>query len=95
MAANRKAGAGKKALKKKGSSRAASGKDALKIIDAYLQTKNPTLKKLAGEFRRLIFTGRSAFCWLERTTLRLASRVGLPSAIRRGCSRERGKICGM
>jgi hypothetical protein len=54
MAANRKAGAGKKALKKKGSSRAASGKEALKIIDAYLQTKNPALKKLANELRRVV-----------------------------------------
>jgi hypothetical protein len=54
MAANRKAGAGKKALKKKGSSRAASGKEALKIIDAYLRAKNPALMKLANELRRVV-----------------------------------------
>jgi len=54
MAAKSKAGAGKKALTKKGSSRAASGKEALKIIDAYLQTKNPALKKLANELRRVV-----------------------------------------
>jgi hypothetical protein len=54
MAAKRKAGAGKKALKKRGSSRAASGKEASKIIDAYLQTKNPELKVLANELRRVV-----------------------------------------
>jgi hypothetical protein len=54
MAAKSNAGAGKKALTKKGSSRAASGKEALKIIDAYLQTKNPALKKLANELRRVV-----------------------------------------
>jgi len=53
MAAKKKAGAGKKALKKS-SSRAAPGKDALKIIDAYLQTKSPALKKLANELRRVV-----------------------------------------
>ena len=54
MAAKRKAGAEKKALKKKVSSRAASGKEASKIIDAYLQTKNPELKVLANELRRVV-----------------------------------------
>jgi len=33
----RKINAGKKTVKKKGSSRAASGEDAVKIIDAYLR----------------------------------------------------------
>jgi hypothetical protein len=56
MAAKKKAGAGKKALKKKGSSRAASGKDALKIIDAYLQAKNSELKNLANELRLTVRT---------------------------------------
>lgn len=40
MEAKRKPSAGKKVLEKKGSPRGASGKQALKIIDAYLQTKN-------------------------------------------------------
>lgn len=54
MAAERKINAGKKAAKKKGTLRAASGEDAVKIIDAYLQPKSSELKKLANKLRRVV-----------------------------------------
>jgi hypothetical protein len=38
----------------KGGSRAATGKDAVKIINAYLQRKNAKLSRVAGEIRRLV-----------------------------------------
>jgi hypothetical protein len=41
-------------VKSKGGSRAATGKDAVKIIDAYLRRKNAKLKRVAGEIRRLV-----------------------------------------
>lgn len=54
MATRRKSSAERKTLRKKGASRAAAGKDAVKIIDAYLRTKNSQLKDLANELRRVV-----------------------------------------
>jgi hypothetical protein len=54
MAAKPKTSAARKTVKKKGATRAASGKEAVKIIDAYLRTKNPQLKDLANELRRAV-----------------------------------------
>src|SRR6266849_10546945 len=41
-------------VKGKGGSRAATGKDAVKILDAYLQRKNANLKRVAEQVRRLV-----------------------------------------
>jgi hypothetical protein len=54
MGTKRKAGAAKNAVKKKGSSREASGKEAAKILEAYLRSKNSEMKKLANELRQVV-----------------------------------------
>lgn len=41
-------------MKSKGGSRAATGEDAVKIIDACLQRKNAKMKRMAGEVRQLV-----------------------------------------
>ena len=44
----------KRVKKRRGASRATSGKEAVKILDAYLRAKNPQLKGLANELRRTV-----------------------------------------
>jgi hypothetical protein len=44
----------KRVKRTRGASRAASGTEAVKIIDAYLRAKNPQLKDLANELRRTV-----------------------------------------
>jgi len=54
MPTNRKATAAKKSAKPKSSSREATGAEAVKIIDTYVQRKNPVLIEVAADLRRLI-----------------------------------------
>jgi hypothetical protein len=54
MAAKRKTSAGKKTMKSKAACKAASGKDAVKIIDDYVQQRSAKLKRVAAELRRLV-----------------------------------------
>lgn len=54
MVIKRKTNAGKKTMKGKATSRKASGKGAVKMIEAYVQRRNVKLKPLADELRLLV-----------------------------------------